>query len=337
MARSRDLNTHAALRTLLAQCLISSGAVAEVLALLDETRALVDDAETRRGVDDVRRWVVLLGRREPVSDAMLPALPIPTSPSDDPRGRHATRLATDTVVALLRGRFDDALMLAHAAADAAARTDRAFWSDGTTTTVLPALATLHALGPGPAAEAVLLASDDGPGGGHAWLTPYLALIAAEASTYAGRFDDAVAEYTSALEAAAAEDVAWVTQGVGTCAALEVALGRFEQARERLDAWRAAGKPEQFGLPSTGHAEALLAEATGDVPTAAAMAARHWDATVGTGRVIWVLLAGGVGPHGARRRRPPAAGAAGGGRRRGGRRAGRDAHRRTVAHRRRRGW
>lgn len=287
MARTADVHAHAGLRAVLAQCLISAGATEEVLALLAETRGLVADPEARRGIDDVQRWVVLLGRREPLAGP-TPDLAAAVA---DTGGRQGARLSTAAVTAMVRGRFPAAVGLARAAAAVTPPVQTSFWAGLTTASLLPATATLHAEGPGPAAEVLAVATASAQHEGRLWLEPYRLVTAAEITAYEGRYDDAVAEFAAALEAGLAGGVAWLALAAGHCAALEVALGRLEHARERIAAWRADGRWEQFGMPRVGHAAALLAEAEGDAVGAAELAAAHWDAVVPTGRLMWLHVCG----------------------------------------------
>ncbi|MGW0035642.1 LuxR family transcriptional regulator [Gordonia sp. NB41Y] len=115
------------------------------------------------------------------------------------------------------------------------------------------------------------------GGEFRWSDSYLGFLCGDARAAEAEWDDAVAEFDTALESAAETGTGWISIAVGNRAYLDAHRGDVARARSRLDAFRHRGLPLQFGIDYPGVAELAALEADGDLDRAAVLVRSLWAA------------------------------------------------------------
>jgi DNA-binding CsgD family transcriptional regulator len=260
-----------------------SGAHGEAaLATIDETLSHGVDAAQRTPLTHLRRWVVVLDGRAPVDTTVPP-------------GAAGTRSGAALVPAamdlFLNARCETALALAVEARDMRDTAGSPVWSDGATAPIWPAWFTLYTRGPEAARTVSIDARRSAQQRGRGWLVPQQLLGAATIDQFAGRWDDAIAEFEAALEAATATGSGYLSRTVGGLLQIRVRRGELDAATTAQARWKARGLPEQFGLPMTGLTEMLLAEAQGRPGDVTEAVRRSWTTALDGGRLLWGLLAG----------------------------------------------
>jgi DNA-binding CsgD family transcriptional regulator len=282
-AGSEDPVVRARLTRLIVFTLVSAAQVDAARREIDAALAHVPPGSPpARALTEARRWVEVLGGRAPVD---------PAGPPDDPEAG-GSALVADAVELFLRARATEALARAERAAAHHDQRDAPPWQHGPTAQVWPAFLALYAHGPDRARELSVDARRRLHREGRTWLTPYHLFVSAAVHVAAGRWDDAVAEAESGLEAAEATGTGWISLPTATLLQTWVRRGRLDEAAARIRRWKTRDLPEQFGLPFIAHAEALLLEATDRLDDAAALVARCWSRAVGSGRIVWTLVVGG---------------------------------------------
>ncbi len=270
-----DPQLRGTLRSIQISALIATARVADASSAIDHALTAPMPSDRRTWLLSLRRWLVLLGGREPLSSV------------DDGfvvDGRSLTDLVEIGVRACLTGRCSTGIDIL----DRVLRIDPSageVGGDGATGPVWPVWARLISRGPLAAGEA-LDAQPPPPG---AWLDPYREFVRSGIAYRAGRWPDAAAGWDSALEAAAHHDSGWVSLAVGPRATLDVERGNLDHAARRLDAWDADPTPHQFGLPEVVAARASLAAAGGDTLRAAELLSEAWSAATDSGRAVWAVL------------------------------------------------
>jgi DNA-binding CsgD family transcriptional regulator len=281
-ARSQDPALRAGLTRLIVFALVSGAEVEAARREIDGALAhLPPGSPPARALADARRWLEVLAGRDAVSP----------DPPDDPWAS-GSALVSDAVELFLRARVTEARTRAERAAALHDEQAVPAWQHGATAQVWPAFMALYAHGPDRALELSVAARRRLHRDGRRWLTPYHQFVSAGIHVAAGRWDDAVAEVESGLEAAAATGTGWVSLATASLLQTRVRRGDLDTAAAVLRRWRTRDLPEQFGLPFIAHAEALLLEAQDRSAEAATLVARSWARAVDGGRIVWTLIAGG---------------------------------------------
>lgn len=287
-ARSSDPATRAALTRLLVFTLVSGAEVDAALREIDAVLGAMPAGAPVGVLTDTRRWIEVLAGRHPV-----PAAP---GASSDGTGATASGVQSDAVEDFLRARCDDALRQAEHATELRSEQDTGRWRQGPTAQVWPAFFALYADGPARARDLSVDARRVVHRDGQLWLTPYHQFVSAGIHVLSGRWDDALAEVESGLEAAESTGTGWISLPTATQLQTRIRRGELDAAAATLARWKTRDLAEQFGLPLVAHAEALLLEARDRPAEAAALVDRTWRRTLAGGRVVWALL---VGPEAAR--------------------------------------
>lgn len=281
-ARAQDPALRGELTRLIVFTLVSAAEVEAARREIDGALAhLPRGSPPARALGEGRRWLEVLAGRDPVT----------LDPPDDPEAG-GSALVSDAVELFLRARATDGLERAGRAAALHDEQDVPAWQHGATAQVWPAFMALYTHGPDHARELSVDARRRLHREGRTWLTPYHQFVSAGIHVAAGRWDDAVAEAESGLEAAAATGTGWISLPTATLLQTRVRRGDLDAAATVLRRWRTRDLPEQFGLPFIAHSEALLLEARDQITDAAAVVARSWARAVDGGRIVWTLLVGG---------------------------------------------
>ncbi|MFW0797517.1 LuxR C-terminal-related transcriptional regulator [Gordonia sp. CPCC 205515] len=250
--------------------LIAKGDTDRARALIDDTLQLPVGDDVAQGLIDLRRYVSLL-------DA---STPVPVEPFFDVESESPTRSVQGLVGEALRlfliGQVDDGLRLA---LTASRRHGEDLGSGRLATSsadVWPPLLGLYSRGPAAAADllesAVKLRSNRGTD----WMTAFHEFTQGGIDFGRGNLDDSAAAWDAGLERASAADMGWTSQAVAGRSIIDVYRGELASATTRLDAWDAAGLPDQFGFPLSGRAWSLLHEARRKLKPAATNAAATWE-------------------------------------------------------------
>ena len=261
--------------------MISGAHSAAALATIDDVLGgPVDDAR-RAALTHLRRWVVVLDGRAPLDTAV------------PPRGaaRSGAALVPAAVQLFLGARCETALALAVEARDAREAGGAPAWGDGATAPVWPASFALYARGPEAARALSVEARRAAQQQGRGWLAPQHLSVAATIDSFTGRWDDAVAEFSTALEALAAAGAGYLSWHLGGLLAIHLRRGDVDAAAVPLARWKARGLPEHFGLPTVAFLDMLLAEAQGRPGDAVEAVRRAWTRAVDGGRLLWALTSG----------------------------------------------
>ncbi|GLZ54699.1 helix-turn-helix transcriptional regulator [Actinomycetospora sp. NBRC 106378] len=273
LAASEDPAVRARVRSFLIFTLISAARVDDARAEIAAVLALPVPREQRDRLVHLSTWVDLLAGDVPVP----PAEPVEGNP---------TALLNAAMASFLRGRTVRATELA--VASVAARAGES-WADAASATVWPAWCRLLAEGPAAAEREARDVRDRAARAGHLWLGPYHDFVAARVHVVGGRWSDGVAELDSGLDAAAGTGTGWVSLAVAGRARMDLDRGDTTAAAGVLE--RAAGVPEQFGLPAVALTTALLDEARGALDTALRRADAVWRTALRGGRVAAVAMVG----------------------------------------------
>lgn len=276
--RTSDPQVRAELVRLRLHHTVSAADIPGALSELDLRLAGELPAAAREAMTHLRRWALVLGGREPVGDGI-------------PTGSSGAALLPAAMDLFLAGRASQALQMIDDAVRARVDAGSPDWADGPTAPVLPPWFALHAEGVEAARKRSLEVRRQAQERGRGWQLPYHLFVAATIDHAAGRWDDALASLDSGLEATAITGTGWLSRAVGLSLGIRVRRGELDVVTEGLARWKLRALPEQYGLPSVGLVEMLLAEARGDVPAAVAIARRTWTGALDSGRVVWVFTAG----------------------------------------------
>jgi DNA-binding CsgD family transcriptional regulator len=273
LAAAEDPAVRARIRSFLIFTLISAARVEDARAEIDAVLALPLPREQHDRLVHLRTWVDLLAGDGPV-------------PTAEPVEGHPTALLNAAMASFLRGRTVRATE--QAVASVAARAGES-WADAASATVWPAWCRLLAEGPAAAERDARDVRDRAARAGHLWLGPYHDFVAARVHAVAGRWSDATAEMDSGLAAAAGTGTGWTSLAVGGRARMDLDRGDVDAAAVVLE--RAAGRPEQFGLPAVAMTTALLDEARGAPDAALTRADQAWRTALRGGRTVVLALYG----------------------------------------------
>ncbi|SES67518.1 LuxR C-terminal-related transcriptional regulator [Geodermatophilus poikilotrophus] len=276
--RTSDPAVRAGLVRLRLHHIVSTADVPGALSEIDRHLAGELPDSAREALTQLRRWVVVLGGREPVGDGV-------------PTGSSGAALLPAAVNLFLSGRCRRALHMIDDAVRARVDAGSPDWADGPTAPVLPPWFALYADGIEVARARSMELRRQAQQSGRGWQLPYHLFVAASIEYVAGRWDDALAFLDSGLEATAVTGTGWLSRAVGLGLGMRVRRGELDTAATGLSRWKLRALPEQYGLPAVGHAEMLLHEACGDLAGAIALARRSWIETLGSGRLVWAVYAG----------------------------------------------
>jgi len=282
LRRATDPAIRTDLTRLTLHAMISGAHSDAALATLDGLLARDLPTPQLSALAELRRWVVVLDGRAPV-DA--------TVPPGRPGTRSGAALVPAALELFLHARCETALALAVEAGDARRTGGGPGWADGATAPIWPASIALYARGPEEARALSVAARRSAQEQGRGWLTWQHLAVAATIDHFAGRWDDALAELDTCLEAAAAVGAGYVSRVVGGLLQLRIRRGELDVAADGLARWKLRALPEQFGLPATGHAAMLLAEAQGRPGDVTEAVRRSWTTALDGGRLLWALLSG----------------------------------------------
>lgn len=258
---------------------VSGAHVDAALDTIDRYLATGRPEPERTALGHLRRWVEVLEGR----GAVQPAVP--------PGVRSGAALVPAAMDHFLAARCETARELAVDAVAARETAGSPPWADGATAPLWPAWFTLYARGPDAARAVSIEARRHAQERGRGWLNPLHPFVAAEIDRVAGRWDDALAELDTGLEAAALTGVGWLSRATGAALQIRIRRGELDTAETVQQRWRLRGLPEEFGLPLTTLTTVLLAEARGRHADVVGLARDSWTATLDDGRLLWALLAG----------------------------------------------
>ena len=277
-----DTDVRHDLTRVMLHAMISGAHTDAALATIDGTLGGAVDEARRAALTHLRRWVVVLDGRGPVDTTV-------------PRGRPGTRSGAALVPAamelFLGARCESALALAVEARDVRVAGGSPTWGDGATAPVWPAWFALYARGPEAARALSVEARRSAQEQGRGWLLPQHLGVAASIDDFAGRWDDAAAEYDTTIEVLTTAGAGYLSRHVGGLLAIRVRRGELDAVATALTRWKLRTQAEHFGLPVFGYVEMLLAEAHGRPADVVEAVRRSWTTTLDGGRLLWALLTG----------------------------------------------
>jgi len=285
LRQSTNVASRDVLLRLMLHAMVSAADTEGAIAAIDDGLEESPDATQREMLTNLRRWTLVLSGSGPLTAG-------PVAGSGRPVGqRTGGALVPAAMELFLQGRCEQAFELAVEARDVREATGAPVWADGATAPVWPAWFALYARGPEAARTISVEARRQAQERGRGWLASQHLFVAATIDQFSGRWDDAIAEYDTGLEAATVVGSGWMSRAIGGLLQLQVRRGELAMVATGIDDWKLRGQPDQFGLPMVPLAEILLAEAQGRAGSVVAMARRSWTVAMDGGRVLWALLAG----------------------------------------------
>jgi DNA-binding CsgD family transcriptional regulator len=248
------------------------------LEAIDESLALPLPERSRRVLTEHRTYLGILGGTGPVPDDPL---------AEDPLSLTVTGLVAEVARTYLLGRLPTALEFAWEASRRVGTPD-VDPNEGASADVWPPVVELAQHGPeaaGAALREVVALRDER---GASWQTASHQMVSGTIALSAGRLADAAATLDNALELAAATELGWTSQAVGSRALVDVLRGDLSAAEERLDAFDVEGRPLQLGVPQPARARVALLEAQRRYAAAAELALVTWRYAQSRRLVTWLV-------------------------------------------------
>ncbi|MET0866069.1 MAG: LuxR C-terminal-related transcriptional regulator, partial [Nakamurella sp.] len=289
LRQTTDTAARGVLLRLMLHAMVSAADTAGAIAAIDEGLDASPDVTQQEMLINLRRWTLVLAGAGPVVTGLPEAGP--PGAIRQPGRRTGGALVPAAMELFLQARCEQALELAVEARDVREASGSPVWADGATAPVWPAWFALYARGPEAAGAISVEARRHAQERGRGWLASQHLFVAATIDQFAGRWDDAIAEWDTGLEAATMVGSGWMSRAVGGLLQVRVRRGELAAVAAGIDQWKLRGQPNQFGLPMVELVEILLAEAQGRAGQVRELARRTWGAAMDGGRVLWALLAG----------------------------------------------